>query len=255
MATLTGQTILSTYQSLLKIDTNGSLSSTLTTITDGLGNISPLSISTTVSSFTGSVGIGSTTPGAFLEIKSPWNGSYKWLRLVNTASNAPFDIIPAQVGFDTFGYCFQLNGVTQLVGGTATTLIGAGLSGNEMVARLGIRGGGSTSATNALLIQNSSATNLLRLQNDGGLFLNNYLFGNAFIADLSNGSVTIGSSSTANASSVLDMRSTTKGFLPPRMTNSQRTSISSPSVGLIVYCTDAVEGLYIYKSTGWTFVI
>jgi hypothetical protein len=23
----------------------------------------------------------------------------------------------------------------------------------------------------------------------------------------------------------------------------------------MVYCTDAVEGLYVYKSTGWTFVI
>jgi hypothetical protein len=39
------------------------------------------------------------------------------------------------------------------------------------------------------------------------------------------------------------------------MTNAQRTAIASPAVGLMVYCTDAVEGLYIYKSTGWTFVI
>jgi len=57
------------------------------------------------------------------------------------------------------------------------------------------------------------------------------------------------------ASSILTLVSTTKGFLPPRMTNAQRTAISSPAVGLIVYCTDAVEGLYINKSTGWTFVI
>ena len=47
MATLTGQTILSTYQSLLKIGDNGSITSTLTTITDGLGNNTPISISTT----------------------------------------------------------------------------------------------------------------------------------------------------------------------------------------------------------------
>jgi hypothetical protein len=64
-----------------------------------------------------------------------------------------------------------------------------------------------------------------------------------------------GGNVSANASSVLDLISTTKGFLPPRMTNSQRTSISSPAVGLMVYCTDAVEGLYVYKSTGWTLVI
>ena len=58
-----------------------------------------------------------------------------------------------------------------------------------------------------------------------------------------------------NASAQLQVDSTTQGFLPPRMTNGQRTAISSPAVGLIVYCTDATEGLYVYKSTGWTFVI
>jgi len=46
-----------------------------------------------------------------------------------------------------------------------------------------------------------------------------------------------------------------RGFLPPRMTNAQRTAIGTPAIGLIVYCTDAVEGLYVNKSTGWTFVI
>jgi hypothetical protein len=61
--------------------------------------------------------------------------------------------------------------------------------------------------------------------------------------------------SALNASAILQADSTTKGFLPPRMSNSQRTSISSPAVGLMVYCTDAVEGLYVYKSTGWTLVI
>jgi hypothetical protein len=58
-----------------------------------------------------------------------------------------------------------------------------------------------------------------------------------------------------NASAILQADSTTKGFLPPRMTNAQRTAISSPTIGLMVYCTDATEGLYVYKSTGWTFII
>jgi hypothetical protein len=72
----------------------------------------------------------------------------------------------------------------------------------------------------------------------------------------SNGSVKIGRyDSTYNNSAILEAVSTTKGFLPPRMTNAQRTAIGTPAIGLMVYCTDAVEGLYVYKSTGWTFVI
>jgi hypothetical protein len=66
---------------------------------------------------------------------------------------------------------------------------------------------------------------------------------------------TLSNVTTPDASAQVQINSTTQGFLPPRMTNAQRTAISSPAVGLIVYCTDAVEGLYIYKSTGWTFVI
>jgi hypothetical protein len=64
-----------------------------------------------------------------------------------------------------------------------------------------------------------------------------------------------GGTYTDIASALVQMTSTTKGFLPPRMTNAQRIAISSPAVGLIVYCTDMVEGLYVYKSAGWTFVI
>lgn len=41
-----------------------------------------------------------------------------------------------------------------------------------------------------------------------------------------------------NPSSVLELMSTTKGFLPPRMTSSQRTAISSPAVGLTIYNTE-----------------
>jgi len=58
------------------------------------------------------------------------------------------------------------------------------------------------------------------------------------------------------SSAILQADSTTKGSLPaPRMTNVQRTNIVSPAIGLMVYCTDTIEGLYIYKSTGWTFII
>jgi len=67
------------------------------------------------------------------------------------------------------------------------------------------------------------------------------------------GNILIGTTTDA-ASAILNVNSTTKGFLPPRMTNAQRTAIATPAIGLMVYCTDVVEGLYINKSTGWTYI-
>lgn len=62
--------------------------------------------------------------------------------------------------------------------------------------------------------------------------------------------VVIGTSSP-NASAQLDVSSTSKGFLTPRMTNSQRSTISSPTEGLLVYQTDAPTGYYFYTGTAW----
>jgi hypothetical protein len=59
-----------------------------------------------------------------------------------------------------------------------------------------------------------------------------------------------------NSSAAVEVNSTDKGFLPPRMTAAQRTAIVNPAIGLHVYQTDAgagSEGIWIYKSTGWQF--
>jgi hypothetical protein len=64
------------------------------------------------------------------------------------------------------------------------------------------------------------------------------------------GNVLIGTS-TDVASAVLQVSSTTKGFLPPRMTTTQRTAISSPAEGLIVVQTDGTQGLYLYIGAAW----
>lgn len=55
MSSLTGNTISSTYQSLLKITTNNTASANLNNITDGAGNATVLSLSTTSASFAGQV--------------------------------------------------------------------------------------------------------------------------------------------------------------------------------------------------------
>ena len=70
----------------------------------------------------------------------------------------------------------------------------------------------------------------------------------------SNAGVSIGVDAVNVASAILSADSTTKGFLPPRMTQVQRNAIASPAIGLEIYQTDATEGKYIYKSAGWTYI-
>ena len=50
------------------------------------------------------------------------------------------------------------------------------------------------------------------------------------------GNLVVGGS-TIDASSQLEVRSTTRGFLPPRMTTTQKNAIASPAAGLVVYDT------------------
>lgn len=63
-----------------------------------------------------------------------------------------------------------------------------------------------------------------------------------------------GDGSTLHPSALLDLYSTTHGFGLPAMTDAQMNAIPSPRIGLKVYVTDALEGEYVYKSTGWTFI-
>lgn len=55
----------------------------------------------------------------------------------------------------------------------------------------------------------------------------------------------------ADASAMLDVQSTTAGFLAPRMTSAQKNAISSPATGLVVYQTDGISGFYYYNSSTW----
>jgi hypothetical protein len=65
------------------------------------------------------------------------------------------------------------------------------------------------------------------------------------------GSAHISTNATgANASAMLDVTSTTKGFLPPRMTTTQKNAIASPAAGLVVY-DNTTNKLCCYDGSTW----
>lgn len=72
------------------------------------------------------------------------------------------------------------------------------------------------------------------------------------------GSVGIGTT-TPEASAALEIKSTSQGFLLPRLTLAQRTTLTAsttapPVPGLIMYQTDNTPGLYAYDGTTWVLL-
>jgi hypothetical protein len=72
-----------------------------------------------------------------------------------------------------------------------------------------------------------------------------------------NGKVIVGASSAAAASAVLEVSSTTQGFLPPRMSGAQRDAISSKVAGLVVWCSNCGSNgeLQVFNGATWTNII
>jgi len=97
-------------------------------------------------------------------------------------------------------------------------------------AKLHIKGIGATSSTTALLVENSSGTDSLSIKDDG--------------------QVLVGDIQSSAAGAKVQIDSTTQGFLPPRMTSTQRDAIEA-TAGLIVYNTTD-NNLNYYNGTSWT---
>ena len=76
--------------------------------------------------------------------------------------------------------------------------------------------------------------------------------GSAFVVDgmfTQNGRFLLGTT-TENNSAILNVTSTTQGFLPPRMTTTQKNAIGTPAAGLVVYDTDTNK-LCCYNGSTW----
>lgn len=78
-----------------------------------------------------------------------------------------------------------------------------------------------------------------------------FVFAFALSTIYGNAQVGIGTNAP-HASAQLEVSSTTKGALMPRMTESQRVAIATPAAGLLVYQTDGRAGFYYYTGGNWT---
>lgn len=75
----------------------------------------------------------------------------------------------------------------------------------------------------------------------------------AFLASMNLGAQSVGineDGSAPNANAILDIKSSTKGLLVPRMSQAQRTAMPNVA-GMIVYQTDATAGFYYNSGSGW----
>jgi hypothetical protein len=151
-----------------------------------------------------------------------------------------------------------------------------GIGINAPTSRLHVKGSGSTSATTSLLVQNSAGTQTLKVSDNGeavigtGNGLISVTTANVYgsnsthtwfapglnqmvLAGTSNATIglSIGKGATsADASSILDLVSTQKGFLPPRMTTTQKNAIASPAAGLVLY-DSTTNKLQCYNGSTW----
>ena len=60
---------------------------------------------------------------------------------------------------------------------------------------------------------------------------------------------------TPDASSMLDISSTSKGILVPRMTENQKNAIQSPVQGLLIFQINGAVGFYSYDGSNWLHII
>ncbi len=74
----------------------------------------------------------------------------------------------------------------------------------------------------------------------------------SLVADANAGSAGFGTLTPA-ASSLLELSSTSKGFLPPRMNSTQRDAISSPATGLFIYDTSSSQFDF-YNGATWSAI-
>lgn len=107
-----------------------------------------------------------------------------------------------------------------------------------------VSGAFSAQGPNSSFIESNNALFGMRVEYSGGRFYINS--GEAAI----NGRPFYVGQANANSSAIMQADSITKGFLPPRMTTTQKNAIASPASGLVVY-DSTTNKLCCYNGSTW----
>jgi hypothetical protein len=181
------------------------------------------------------VGIGTSTPTADLEMfKSSGTLLFKL-----AGGNSGAQIIQAQISGTTkqlqFGGQIELNQESGTILRLRAVTSGTGLVGFDVISGSpGVRAVQLVavgSSGSGIININKLNVNQIKLTTGSG----SDSFWNA--TD-SNAAFVFGGTARTNNSVLVEMQSTNKGFLPPRMTTANRNSISTPATGLTIFNTD-----------------
>ena len=145
---------------------------------------------------------------------------------------------------------------------TGTTGTGVGSSGNILISTAdGVNGGkaGSITLTAGADTTGSGSSSDITINAStdtagGSGRSGNIILNASAVGSTPNGQIQIvdyGVSVAQYTSALLSVQSTTRGFLPPVLTTTQKNAISSPAAGLIVYDT-TLHGIYYYNGSAWT---
>ena len=177
-----------------------------------------------------------------------WNGS-SWItnssNIFNNGANIGIGTTTPSATAKLTIVKSQGNSLELLSGTTHFTSMGIGRTSSEMA--LGI-----AEAANNFMNGTVAGDVVLRIDDNTKKIVLGAGVGGTATMVVTGTSVGIGISAPATTA-LLDLSSTTKGFLPPRMTEAQRNAIVSPVPGLIVYCTNCGEDgqPQFYTGTRW----
>jgi hypothetical protein len=231
--TLNGTTPQDTYDSLIKVTDNGPLSGTGKYLSDGLGNDSALALSTTA------VGIGTDAPSATTHVKGSGTTSATTALLVENSAGTEL-LKTFDNGFVTLGGASIYNNyLLDLKGANTTLRLQSNQNFNNVYCGIAF-----TNSTNG----NSLSSEIRGYRQSYGNEIRMVVGAMDILSIQSTGQIGI-LTTTPHASSVLDITSTTKGFLPPRMTTVEKNAIATPAEGLVVYDTTLAK-LCVY-TTAW----